>query len=57
MGFIDLSRLNRMCGRFTLTWEEWREISDALCIQESHRSGESAGTVGEPSGRDKPLAA
>ena len=24
-----------MCGRFTLTWEEWREISDALCIQDA----------------------
>ena len=24
-----------MCGRFTLTWEEWREISEALCIQET----------------------
>ena len=24
-----------MCGRFTLTWEEWQEISDALCIQDA----------------------
>ena len=23
-----------MCGRFTLTREEWRHISDALCIQD-----------------------
>jgi putative SOS response-associated peptidase YedK len=23
-----------MCGRFTLTWEEWRQISGALCIQD-----------------------
>jgi putative SOS response-associated peptidase YedK len=24
-----------MCGRFTLTWEEWRQVSDALCIQDA----------------------
>jgi putative SOS response-associated peptidase YedK len=23
-----------MCGRFTLTWEEWRQISDALGIED-----------------------
>jgi putative SOS response-associated peptidase YedK len=25
-----------MCGRFTLTWEEWRQISDALGIEGGH---------------------
>jgi putative SOS response-associated peptidase YedK len=25
-----------MCGRFTLTWEEWRQISDALSIEGEH---------------------
>src|SRR5205809_910401 len=25
-----------MCGRFTLTWEEWRQISDALGIEGAH---------------------
>ena len=24
-----------MRGRFTLTWEEWRQVSDALCIQDA----------------------
>ena len=24
-----------MCGRFTLTWEEWRQVSDVLCIQDA----------------------
>ena len=24
-----------MCGRFTLTWEEWRQVSDALRIQDA----------------------
>jgi putative SOS response-associated peptidase YedK len=25
-----------MCGRFTLTWEEWRQISDALGLESEH---------------------
>jgi putative SOS response-associated peptidase YedK len=25
-----------MCGRFTLTWEKWRQISDALGIEGGH---------------------
>ncbi len=23
-----------MCGRFTLTWEEWRQVADALGVQD-----------------------
>jgi putative SOS response-associated peptidase YedK len=30
-----------MCGRFTLTWEEWREISDALCIEDERDAATS----------------
>lgn len=30
-----------MCGRFTLTREEWRQISDALCIQDERDAAAS----------------
>ena len=30
-----------MCGRFTLTWEEWRQISDALAIEDERDAAAS----------------
>ena len=28
-----------MCGGFNLTWKEWRQISDALCMQDHRDAG------------------
>ena len=27
-----------MCGRFTLTWEEWRQVLEALGIEDEGRN-------------------
>jgi putative SOS response-associated peptidase YedK len=23
-----------MCGRFTLTWDQWRRVADGLCVDD-----------------------